>query len=493
MAIKKISKQISASAAALLIICLSFMRVSAFEINTDYLDEKINALLNYEYEYTNTGSLDKFVSDCLSKNAGTSTSDWFIISLSRYGADFDKALYADKLNSVLSDIYSKGYKNSKITDLQRLALAYSACSVNIQSIMGKNLLGDCSYNRNISELSSQGIITLDYALIVMDSQNYSVPQNAVTDRDDIISEILSLQLENGGFAITGTAADPDVTAMTITALAPYVKNSSAVGGAVEKALGKLSKMQKSDGGFASYGKLSCESSAQVIVALASLGINPSDDERFIKNDNSPVDAMLSFQLPSGGFSHITGGNENQMATYQAFYAMVALQSFLTKSQNLYNFSDGENPQQTIKEPAVSANTNTGSQNKSYREAETENNNAVADESQQMQNQSSAISSVAGNQSDDNSSTQGSASDKTNPVLENDSSPANLSEALATIDEAAHSLQESSVTSDNWYTSEISENPLIIENVTGSVCCGIIMAVFFGLIFARSFKSGGNKK
>ena len=48
-----------------------------------------------------------------------------------------------------------------------------------------------------------------------------MPDGAYNTRDDIIVEIISKQLSDGGFALSSDDADPDIIAMAITALAPY--------------------------------------------------------------------------------------------------------------------------------------------------------------------------------------------------------------------------------------------------------------------------------
>lgn len=368
----KAIRKLSVIILLLIFISNSIINVFAASYSVNDINSRIDNLLNYEYNYTKTYSLENFSENYLSKNAGTGECDWFVISLCRNGNKFNSNLYAENLNNVVSDIYKKGVNNTKITDLQRMALAYTACNKDIRSIAGNNLLADCTYNRELSTLSAQGITTLDYALILLDSKSFYVPRNAVTTRDDIVAEILSLQLDNGGFSLTGTAPDADVTAITVTALAPYAKNNKTVSDAVDRALNRLSIMQKDDGSFASYGKLNCESTAQVVVMLTSLGIDPQSDERFIKNGYSAIDAMLTYQTEKGGFRHFQNGNENQMATYEAFYALVAYKSFILTSQGLYNFTDETNPQQTVTEPKTNSDSN---KNNASSQAQNTNSNS----------------------------------------------------------------------------------------------------------------------
>ena len=92
-------------------------------------------------------------------------------------------------------------------------------------------------------------------------------------REKLIETILGAALEDGGWTLSGTKADPDMTAMAIQALAPYYKTNETVKAAVDKALEALSALQRNDGGFGSWGTVNSESCAQVIVALTALGSN----------------------------------------------------------------------------------------------------------------------------------------------------------------------------------------------------------------------------
>ena len=151
----------------------------------------------------------------------------------------------------------------------------------------------------------QGINGPVWALIALDSGNYAMPQNSDAStqatRQMYIDEILSRQLTDGGFSLMGgtTAADsgnqisdPDITGMALQALAKY-QDQLKVKEATEKALACLSKMQKDNGGFASWGTANSESCVQVIVALTELGIS-LDDVRFVKNGNTLEDNLLTF-------------------------------------------------------------------------------------------------------------------------------------------------------------------------------------------------------
>lgn len=162
-----------------------------------------------------------------------------------------------------------------------------------------NLTADGTYNRGFTaSLGRQGINGWIWGLIALDAKHYSIPDGSYYSRADIIKEILKLQLSDGGFALTGRSADPDITAMAIQSLAPYYKSGSSytyaltrqngqtvtktVKQAVNEALSCLSDMQLDTGDYISWGTQNVESTAQVLIALCCLGINPQADNRFIK-------------------------------------------------------------------------------------------------------------------------------------------------------------------------------------------------------------------
>jgi hypothetical protein len=98
-------------------------------------------------------------------------------------------------------------------------------------------------------------------------------------------------------------------------------------------------LQNSNGGYSSWGTENSESIAQVIICLTTLGINPYTDSRFIKNGNSLVDALLSYSVQGGGFSHEINGKYNQMASEQCYLALVALDRFVKGKNSVFNMSD----------------------------------------------------------------------------------------------------------------------------------------------------------
>ena len=125
--------------------------------------------------------------------------------------------------------------------------------------------------------------------------------------------------------------------MAIQALANY-QSRVDVKEAIAKAIDALSQNQNKDGSFGYGGSANCESTSQVCIALASIGVNPVTDSRFIK-DNSLGQALVSFQLEDGSFEHIKNGGSNQMATEQACLALASIKRYYINNRAIYDMND----------------------------------------------------------------------------------------------------------------------------------------------------------
>ncbi|MBR7162259.1 MAG: DUF4430 domain-containing protein, partial [Clostridia bacterium] len=165
-----------------------------------------------------------------------------------------------------------------------------------------------------------GIMSYVYALHL--AENGFLPNGMTVEV--LVQKLLEKELENGGFAVTGTIFDTDVTAMVLQALAPH-RNQENVKPVLERALTRLSEAQTENGGFVNYGVENAESCAQVIIMMASLGVELTDS-RFVKNGNTVLDALLSFRCENGGFSHTKDAAVGAQATAQAYLAMCALEN-----------------------------------------------------------------------------------------------------------------------------------------------------------------------
>lgn len=282
-------------------------------------------------------------------------SEWGILGLARSG-------YLEKGSKYFNDYYtraaayaSKATKNAqelgapagalhlvKCTENSRLIIALSALGRDARSV------GECDLTapyEKFSWIEGQGLNSVVFALIALDTVGYETKDTTI--RQQCISYILGRQLSDGGwnYQEDAAASDPDMTAMSLQALANY-QEQEKVQAAVSAAVGRLSAMQNSDGSYTSYEAVNSESISQVIVACAALGIDPHTDSRFVKNGKSAVDALRTFYNTEKRAFHHTmkdkDGNPTDvdgMATEQAAYAMTAYQRLMNGKTSLYDMRD----------------------------------------------------------------------------------------------------------------------------------------------------------
>lgn len=274
-------------------------------------------------------------------SVGSAGGEWMVIGLARAGKisqEFSDGYYQNVVSYVEANGSAKLH-SSKSTDNSRVIIALSSIGKDATDVAGYNLIEPLA---NFDYVKKQGINGPVFALIALDTFKYeipSAPDGAVqTTRENLIDYILSSQVENGGWTFFGSTADPDMTGMAIQALAPYYKTNADVKTAVDKALDALSALQADNGGFASWGTVNVESCSQILTALTSLNINPETDSRFIKNGNTVIDAIMEFAVEDG-FAHTKGSSYNQMATEQAYYALVSYYRLMGGKTSLYDMTD----------------------------------------------------------------------------------------------------------------------------------------------------------
>ena len=289
-------------------------------------------MANLDTIYKTTGD---FMATLGTPTVNSTGGEWMVIGLARSGRTVPAGYY----DNVVEYVKAKADANerlhrAKVTDNARVILALTAIGKDVTNVGGHNLLKGLD---NMAYVQKQGINGPIFTLIALDSHNY--PTMGDVTREKLIQVILDAQLPGGGWTLSGENADPDMTAMAIQALAPYYKTNETVKAAVDKALEALSALQRTDGGFGSWGTVNSESCAQVIVALTALGIDPIADSRFVKNGLTVLDALSSFYVTGGGFRHTAGGERNDMATEQGYYALAAYYRFVNAQTRLYDMSD----------------------------------------------------------------------------------------------------------------------------------------------------------
>lgn len=275
---------------------------------------------------------------------GSIAGEWTVLSLARgeyYEIDnpYFKDYYDRIVNSVNTLAAKVPAKNgalhkAKSTDNSRLIMALSSIGKNATSVGDWNLIAPFD---DFKWIRKQGINGPIFALIALDTHNYETTDTTI--RQQCVDYILSKELADGGWALSGSTSDPDITAMALQALVRY-KDQPAVATAAEKAFAWLSSAQNEQGGYASWGTVNSESISQVITACTAWGINADTDSRFVKNGKSAVDALLSFyDAQEKGFRHVMDGTADGMATDQAIYALISYDRLVKGKTALYDMSD----------------------------------------------------------------------------------------------------------------------------------------------------------
>ncbi|MDI4645867.1 S-layer homology domain-containing protein [Cohnella hashimotonis] len=286
---------------------------------------------------------------------GTLGGEWSVLSLARGQYDMPASYYAKYYDNVVAKIAPLVAQNdgildkSKSTEHSRLIVGLASIAKDPHHVAGfdaTQALSDYDY------VLKQGINGPIWALIAMDTRGYAFPAAAQgkkqATRENLIQYILNNEVKKGteqagGWGFSTVTADVDLTAMAMQALAPYYASDDSVRAAVDRAIVWLSAKQNNLGSFTNFGSTSSESIAQVVTALSALGIDSATDARFVKQDMSVLEALLSFGAPDGGFKHVLTGKVDSMATDQGTYALIAYARY-TKSENrLYDMTDAVDP------------------------------------------------------------------------------------------------------------------------------------------------------
>ncbi|MDR1028720.1 MAG: DUF4430 domain-containing protein, partial [Clostridiales Family XIII bacterium] len=168
--------------------------------------------------------------------------------------------------------------------------------------------------------------------------------------------VLGREKNTGGWALGGekdAAGDPDITGMTLQALARYYKMDDAayapyadagapaladIKAAVGRALTMLKDAQNEETGGFNHGGETSESAAQVLTGLSALGTDGTEDGSLFA---SVLANLLTYRNEAtGAFVHVKGSDKGaQMATEQATYALVAYTRYVAGLAPLYDMSD----------------------------------------------------------------------------------------------------------------------------------------------------------
>ncbi|AKB35372.1 cell surface protein [Methanosarcina siciliae C2J] len=255
-------------------------------------------------------------------------SDWTAFALWAAGEDINSEVYLTNGKSYLDRLWkvvNASENMGDITEYERTTMGILAAGYDPHDFAGMNLIEKIAYYPSIS----QGINAAIWALVAFNAADAQVPDDANYDQEYLINYLLEHKAGKGWSL--GSDPDVDLTAMAIYALAPYYDERADVKAAVDEAVEWLKQRENENGSFNCFGSsdTNTESTAQVIMALTSLGIDPQGED-FERAGGNPVSALLGNQLSDGTFSHTPIGGSDGMATYQALQALAAVKQFNEK-------------------------------------------------------------------------------------------------------------------------------------------------------------------
>ena len=282
--------------------------------------------------------------------AGTSACDWVAMALAHAGSREHYDAYLLNLEEYVEECYAKMGKLDRVksTTYHRIALTVMALGGNSRSFGTKpdgtpiDLIAEGTYAFEGDSIGAQGLNGWIYALLTLDASKAQVPKDARFTREDMIQAIVTVQEPDGGFGLAPGSSNIDITAMALQALAPY---GDAHPDVIEAGLNYLSNAMNEECLYTYMGEESAESSAQVVLALCALGIDPEQDPRFIKGDFSLLSGLHRFRQDDGTYSHTLSDKQGDyLATAQTLLALLSLQKMRNGEGWIFDFTGHALPQ-----------------------------------------------------------------------------------------------------------------------------------------------------
>lgn len=266
--------------------------------------------------------------------------EWTIFSILRSGGTIPQneldAYYASVCKTLQTDSASL-----KPTDRGRLVITLLAMGKDPTNVGGVNLIEQLYNDSKLTKYSSNMAM---WTLIALDANNYTVPDDALWNRQTLIDMILPYQKEDGGFGLTTEAGNSvDITAMAIQALAKY-QQQPKVADAMQKALTYLKDKQTYNAGFMEGGSENSCSAAQVLTALTAAGINPLEQQNgFVYGKNNIVSNLLQFQVENGFKTYLNSSDEADsvklMSSQQVTFALESYRRLLNGENSIFDLTD----------------------------------------------------------------------------------------------------------------------------------------------------------
>ena len=306
-------------------------------------------------------------------------SSYQIMAAARMGRNYDYSSYLQNMETVVS-----GYTPyTPASVYATAALAVEAAGGDPGYFAGRNLLSDGIYNRAAdSPLIGGDINEVSRSLIALDACNSTLPDYSSVTKDDMVTAIVNECAEDGSI---GTNAYN--TALALTALSNHIGEAGVSADIINSAVDYLSTAQGANGDFGDL-----ETTALVSMALNAIGIDGDTDTRFIKNNNSIIDGIMSYIASDGSFYAYS--DHTGEATGIASCALTSHIRMTEGSSDFYDFTSSDVPQilENLNPEPTPEDSNNNSNNESSSNSENDSSNNSAPSSNSSNSGSSNSSS-----------------------------------------------------------------------------------------------------
>lgn len=272
----------------------------------------------------------------ISASYKNSTNDWIVMDMGAYEN------YAPQSQNKLTDSAKQEYINSAIQTVNNPAAtsAEIAKAILALSSIGKNpeLLYPANSNNATSAIEKLNntdenviVYSAPYVLCAYNQGDYGTQEY----ENALINTILTEIRDTNSYV----RSDADTLGSILAALSFY-KDRADIALTIDEILTLLSQLQNDTGAFSN----NSNSTAMAIIGLCAAGIDLKTDSRFIKNENTAIDGLLSFlTADNSGFGWQDNSASNPLATEQSFRALIAfMQTVKTQAAyNVYDFSENE--------------------------------------------------------------------------------------------------------------------------------------------------------
>lgn len=271
--------------------------------------------------------------------------EWTIFTILRCGGTISEENKTAYLNNLKDDLDADGQLSSnnqgQPTDYARVILTLGMLGEDPADFRGYNLV-ETLYNWN--NLNNLTINQISWTLLALDSKQYDIPEDAKWSRETLINLLVSKQNEDGGFASWGSTSDVDMTAMVLQTLVPYNDAShAAVQPVFEGGIRYLQSQINEDAGFESWGNENACSTAQVLILLPMLGMDPAASNGFVKAQKNMITNLEGYRDETdGGFFWQKGSPYSKDgSTYQVVLALESCRRFASNENSVYDLTESD--------------------------------------------------------------------------------------------------------------------------------------------------------